>query len=89
MTDALRDAEFLADAIQRGATGQAGQHEALAAYQSTRDALSDRFFTAVDEVASYRWNLEELRLLLLELSHAMGDEVAAITQLGDDVRRVA
>jgi 2-polyprenyl-6-methoxyphenol hydroxylase-like FAD-dependent oxidoreductase len=89
MTDALRDAEFLADAIGRLTSGRVAPHEALAAYQDTRDALSHRFFTALDEVATYGWDLDHLRILLVELSHAMGNEVAALTQLDDKARTAA
>ena len=45
MTDALRDAELLAEAVLRG--GDA----ALAAYQAMRDALAAELFAVTDEIA--------------------------------------
>jgi 2-polyprenyl-6-methoxyphenol hydroxylase-like FAD-dependent oxidoreductase len=79
-TDALRDAELLARAIAAVVAG-APEHEALASYQSTRDALSTTFFELTDEVAGYGWTDEEIPSLLLALNAAMGEEVKAIDAL--------
>jgi hypothetical protein len=48
---------------------------ALAAYQATRDRLSERLFAVTDAIASFAWDLDEIRRLLLQLSDAMSDEV--------------
>ncbi|TCC64134.1 NAD(P)/FAD-dependent oxidoreductase [Kribbella pittospori] len=72
MTDGLRDAELLTDAILRSP---------LAQYQATRDQLSHRFFDATESVASYAWSMDEVRLLLREVSSAMGDEVEHLQSL--------
>jgi flavin-dependent dehydrogenase len=77
MTDALRDAELLADAIRAARTEPtvAAEREALAGYQATRDALSADLFARVDAVAAFDWTLSEVRHHLLALSRAMRPEV--------------
>jgi flavin-dependent dehydrogenase len=81
MTDALRDAELLARAIL--ATDGAPEdlaHE-LAVYQDTRDRLSRRLLEAADRAAAFRWELPELRELLLEISAAMRPEIRHLLDL--------
>ncbi|WP_329484717.1 NAD(P)/FAD-dependent oxidoreductase [Kribbella sp. NBC_01484] len=73
ITDALRDAELLADAILE-------THES---YQATRDRLSSRLFAATETVASYSWSLDDVRVLLREVSSAMRDEVDHVGSLPD------
>ena len=51
ITDALRDAELLASAID------AGSDDALADYQEQRDAASLDLFETTDAIASFNWNL--------------------------------
>jgi 2-polyprenyl-6-methoxyphenol hydroxylase-like FAD-dependent oxidoreductase len=81
MTDALRDAELLANAIVEATSGARPEAEALAAYQSRRDSLSQRLFEATDRIASYEWDLTSVRRLLREVSSAMTDEVEALEAL--------
>jgi flavin-dependent dehydrogenase len=71
MTDALRDAEVLTDAL----TGTEPRGPALATYQVTRDRLSGALADATDRVASYAWTLDEVRVLLRQVSAAMRAEV--------------
>ena len=54
-TDALRDAEQLAGAIDDGSD------HALAEYQAHRDAASVELFDATDAIASFNWDLNTLR----------------------------
>jgi flavin-dependent dehydrogenase len=68
ITDALRDAELLANAILDG------RPAALAAYQKERDDLSRPLFDATQAIASFRWTLDELKLLHMQLSAAMRAE---------------
>jgi flavin-dependent dehydrogenase len=75
LTDALRDAELLGRAIIAAAGGAVPEAVALAAYQATRDRLSERLFAVTDAIASFAWDLDEIRRLLLQLSDAMSDEV--------------
>jgi 2-polyprenyl-6-methoxyphenol hydroxylase-like FAD-dependent oxidoreductase len=81
MTDALRDAELLADAIVESAAGIRPEEQALAAYQTQRDALSTRLLEATDEIAAYDWDMLRIRRLLREVSSAMVDEVEALEGL--------
>lgn len=67
ISDALRDAEILSDAVCEGTTS------ALARYQVTRDTLTGRFFEITDEIAGLAWDLPRLK----SLHHALSDEMKA------------
>ncbi|HEX6514414.1 MAG TPA: FAD-dependent monooxygenase [Nocardioidaceae bacterium] len=75
MTDALRDAELLADAVLAGLSGSRTEAVALAGYQQLRDRLSSRLFRATTEVARFAWDPDHVHRLLREVSAAMTDEV--------------
>jgi flavin-dependent dehydrogenase len=75
LTDALRDAELLADALLGSLAGRMPEREALGRYQATRDRLSSRLFDATEAVAAYDWDSEGIRHLLREVSASMGPEV--------------
>jgi flavin-dependent dehydrogenase len=75
LTDALRDAELLADAVDRALVGQLDQRSALAAYQATRDELSRPLFDVTDRIAAMDWTIPDLERLLRVLSAAMEPEV--------------
>jgi flavin-dependent dehydrogenase len=81
ITDALRDAELLARAIITAARGEADEAVALAAYQATRDRLSERLFATTDAIASFSWDLDHIPRLLRQLSEAMSDEVTWLSEL--------
>jgi flavin-dependent dehydrogenase len=90
ITDALRDAELLARAIVPAAGGEADEMSALAAYQTTRDHLSERLFATTDAIASFAWDLDQIPILLRQLSEAMTTEVKWLSELvpiGTAVRR--
>lgn len=72
MTDALRDAELLANAVARGTAG------ALADYQARRDALSLDMAEVTDRLASFAWDLEQVGVLHRAASRAMKAEVESI-----------
>jgi len=74
ITDALRDAELLAQAVAEGSDG------ALARYQETRDALATRLFEITDDIASYRWDLPTVQKLHLALSDEMKREVREMNE---------
>ncbi len=68
ITDALRDASLLADAlIMRGRAG-------LADYEHMRNRLSYDLFDITRDVASFNWSLEELKGLHAELNATMKAE---------------
>jgi 2-polyprenyl-6-methoxyphenol hydroxylase-like FAD-dependent oxidoreductase len=77
ITDALRDASLLSEAITRIHTGNATEAEALSAYQSTRDALALPLLTKADAISSYRWTVTEVQRLLLDASSAMSEQFEA------------
>jgi flavin-dependent dehydrogenase len=81
LTDALRDAELLARAVITGVDGEVPEAVALAAYQASRDSMSERLFATTDAIASFTWDLDQIRTLLLELSDSMSDEVRWLSEL--------
>ncbi len=70
ITDALRDAELLAEAAAIGTT------HALAGYAEARDALSLPLYEATEAIAAFDWDLERLQSLHKALNQAMKQEVA-------------
>jgi flavin-dependent dehydrogenase len=81
MTDALRDAELLARAVIEASEGRQAWDRALVAYHDTRDSLSHELFKVTDRVASFRWSMDELRPLLIEVSRAMRPTVEHVSSL--------
>jgi flavin-dependent dehydrogenase len=81
ITDALRDAELLARAVLDAPNGGRAQLDAILDYQRTRDRLSVPLFDITERIASYQWDLAELRDLLKALSQAMRPEVATLLGL--------
>ena len=81
ITDALRDAELLALAVLDAPRGGRAQLDALRDYEHTRDRLSGPLFDVTERIASYHWDLGELREHLGELSQAMRAEVDALLAL--------
>ena len=75
ITDAFRDAELLARAVERGT------ERALSEYQSLRDDLALGLFEASDVVAGYDWDLERLKETHLFMSEEMNREVAFLNEL--------
>ena len=69
ITDALRDAELLAEAAA------ADTEAAMAHYAATRDALSLPLFEATEAIAAFDWDLETLKLHHQALNRAMKREV--------------
>jgi menaquinone-9 beta-reductase len=70
ITDALRDAELLADAAVRGTA------QAFCEYAEARDALSMPLLEATDAIASFEWDLPGLQEMHKALNRAMKQEVA-------------
>jgi flavin-dependent dehydrogenase len=67
ITDALRDAEMLARAV-----------DDLDRYASDRARAIGPMFDVVDRIAGYGWDTEEIRSHLLDLSSAMSAELELI-----------
>jgi 2-polyprenyl-6-methoxyphenol hydroxylase-like FAD-dependent oxidoreductase len=75
ITDALRDAQLLSAAIVDGGRW------ALENYQDERDALSLPFLRVTDAVASFSWDLNEVRQLHADMSAVMKTETNHIAGL--------
>ena len=74
LTDALRDAELLSDAVLAGRDGTP-PGVALAHYQDTRTRLSTALADVTESVCRYDWDGDRIRTLLRAVSSAMSDEV--------------
>lgn len=75
ITDALRDAELLARAVV------GGNRWSLETYQQTRDRYAQGMLEVTDEVASFGWDLEQIREIHLRLSKEMNREVELLRGL--------
>jgi len=83
ISDALRDAELLARAVVDGSPC------AYADYQATRDELSAALFETTDRVASFAWDLTEIRTLHTALSDAMRAENRYLAGMDEGAERAA
>jgi flavin-dependent dehydrogenase len=83
MTDAFRDAEFLARAVLAAPDPGAAQHEALAEYESVRDRLALPLLDVTERLASYEWELSEIRRLLMRLASVMTDEFELLATISE------
>ncbi len=81
LTDALRDARLLADALL------SGSQAALRRYQAIRDDLSVAFFETTDKIAALDRGLDEVQALHMELHRLMRMEQDSL--LGTVQARVA
>jgi len=75
ITDALRDAELLSNAVAIGGT------KALEAYQHERDAHSLPFLRLTDTIASFSWSLDQLQEMHVQLSELMNREAGYLAGL--------
>src|SRR5262245_45806805 len=75
LSDALRDAELVADAVARGG------EPALADYEACRNRLSAELFETTEAIASFEWDNAALKTLHRRLSDAMKREVQALVAL--------
>lgn len=72
ITDALRDAELLAAAVNDASMS------AFKRYQDERDALSQEHFNVTDAIASFNWDLDTVKDHHRRLSKTLKVETAAI-----------
>jgi 2-polyprenyl-6-methoxyphenol hydroxylase-like FAD-dependent oxidoreductase len=79
MSDALRDAELLADAIVGHLGGELDDRAARSAYEGVRDRLSTGLLATTDALASFRWDLPEVKDLLHRLSADMRAEIELLS----------
>jgi flavin-dependent dehydrogenase len=83
ITDALRDAELLATALNGTLGGRTTPADALGTYEEVRDALSAPFFEITDRIARLDWTLDEVQRLHLDMSDIMQREVDALSGAAD------
>jgi 2-polyprenyl-6-methoxyphenol hydroxylase-like FAD-dependent oxidoreductase len=76
ITDALIDAEALAQAVMRGG------EDALADYQRVRDERAVGLFEVTDQVASFDWDMQSVRELHKTLSKEMKREGELVHSFG-------
>lgn len=76
ITDALRDAEFLACAVAEGGD------DALVGYQAARDERVKGLLDVTANISSFEWNLAEVKEHHLVLSREMKAQVEALRALG-------
>lgn len=86
ITDALRDAELLARALDRLLCGDRDPDRALADYERARDELLVPVFDATDAVAGFDWTLAEVQQLHLAMSDVMQREVDTLAALAPGSR---
>jgi flavin-dependent dehydrogenase len=81
ISDALRDAELCARAIDAALIEpeSAGRH--LAWYQRSRDRLSTGLLAAASRLGSYEWDESEASRLMREISRAVKEECEAMASL--------
>jgi flavin-dependent dehydrogenase len=77
ITDALRDAEMLARWVAEDRSAGASS-TGLDRFTDDRDGVINPLFAIIDRIASYNWDLRQLRHHLLELSSAMSEETELI-----------
>lgn len=81
ITDALRDADLLARAIDDLLRGGRDASGALARYEQVRDDLSIPLFDLTDAIAGFAWDLDEVQRLHIDMSCEMQREVDALAAL--------
>jgi 2-polyprenyl-6-methoxyphenol hydroxylase-like FAD-dependent oxidoreductase len=75
ISDALRDAQLLANAAAAFLFGHVNEEAAMREYHETRNRLSLQMFTVTDTIASYRWDTGSVETHLRSLSAAMVAEI--------------
>jgi 2-polyprenyl-6-methoxyphenol hydroxylase-like FAD-dependent oxidoreductase len=77
ITDALREAEFLAEAVL------AGSDAVIAEYQAERDKRVGGLFEITDQIASFDWSMQEVKAQHLVLAREMNGLVDATRKLDE------
>ncbi len=82
ISDALRDAELCARAIDRSLRRPGETVEAMNEYQLTRDRLSTRMLAESEALAAYRWDAAEASSRMRVISDLVRAECAFLESLG-------
>lgn len=83
ISDALRDAELCARAIDRSLRDPADTLEAMSEYQRVRDELSVPMFRASQALARYQWDAAEASSRMRAISDAVKVECAVLDTLDE------
>lgn len=81
ISDALRDAELCARAVDTALTDPRESETALRAYEEQRNALSNRMFTESAALASYRWDASEASTRMRGISESVREECSFLESL--------
>ena len=81
ISDALRDAELCARAVDRALTEPGNAHAALDWYETTRDHLSARIFAESEALAGFGWAPEEASRRMRVISEEVRAECELILSL--------
>jgi len=81
ISDALRDAEFCARALDEVLSDQASEEAAIARYQQVRDRLSVPILDQSAQLASYRWDEAGASALMRNIGQSIKDECDEMTSL--------
>lgn len=83
ISDALRDAELCARAIDRALSDPSDSPAAFDWYETQRDSMSQRMFDESRALARYRWDAAEASARMRVISQTVRDECAFIMDLPD------
>lgn len=83
ISDALRDAELCARAVDRALSDPTDAPNALHWYETTRDSMSSRMFEESRILAGYTWGPEEASARMRVISQAVREECDVLVSLPD------
>jgi len=83
ISDALRDAELCARAVNHAINQPDEAQEAMTGYQRKRDALSAPMFRESEALAQYQWDADEASRRMRTISESVRTECEALTALGE------
>jgi flavin-dependent dehydrogenase len=83
ISDALRDAELCARAVDRALRNPEEETEALDWYETLRDSLSGRLFTESEALAGFDWSPEEASARMRVISDEVRAECETLVSLPD------
>jgi 2-polyprenyl-6-methoxyphenol hydroxylase-like FAD-dependent oxidoreductase len=81
ISDALRDAELCARAVDAALVDPGEEQVAMRRYQSRRDSLSMTMYEESRALASYRWDPSEASIRMRRISESVREECEAIVAL--------
>jgi 2-polyprenyl-6-methoxyphenol hydroxylase-like FAD-dependent oxidoreductase len=81
ISDALRDAELCARAVDRSLRHPEEATEAMQAYETVRDSLSDRMFEESRELARFHWDADEASSRMRVISDQVRAECDTLVSL--------